>query len=167
MFRKESLLSRAFFCQTLAWTKICLLVTFVACLCLPRILDLNFFAINDVSASNVSSDSHGVSSVSIPFSSQQGGSRGSWIDTVCYWLLDIDLAVGIQVADDSFIFGVGMETKHLDIDLSLVDRFDGGGADALFEDKGFVAVGDELGDINANCESNEYNISSLRTCLNT
>ena len=51
--------------------------------------------------------------------------------------------------------------------LTLVDWFDGGGADALFEDEGFIAVGDELSDINANCESNKYKKKSLRTCLNT
>ena len=69
-----------------------------------------------MSASNVSSYLHGISSVSIPFSSQEGGSKSSRIDSVGYWLLGIDLAVGTEVTDDCFIFSVGVETKHLDVD---------------------------------------------------
>ena len=52
--------------------------------------------------------------------------------------------MGGEVADDGFIFSVGVEPEHLDIDFTFVDWFDGGGADALLENKGLIAVGDKL-----------------------
>ena len=75
--------------------------------------------------------------------------------------------MGIQVADDGFIFSVGVEPEHLDTDFTFVDWFDGGGADALFENKGLIAISDKLCDIDTIGKSDENHISSLRTCLDT
>ena len=52
--------------------------------------------------------------------------------------------MGIQVADDGLIFSIGVEPEHLDTDFTFVDWFDGGGADALLENKGLIAIGDKL-----------------------
>ena len=75
--------------------------------------------------------------------------------------------MGIQVADDGLIFSIGVEPEHLDTDFTFVDWFDGGGADALFENKGLIAISDKLCDIDTIGKSDENHISSLRTCLDT
>ena len=75
--------------------------------------------------------------------------------------------MSIQITDDSFVFGVGVESEHLNIDLTFVNWFDGGGADALFKNKGIIAVSDEPCDVDAYSEGDVDNISSLRTCLDT
>ena len=64
--------------------------------------------------------------------------------------------MSIQITDDSFVF-----------DLTFVNWFDGGGADALFKNKGIIAVSDEPCDVDAYSEGDVDNISSLRTCLDT
>ena len=75
--------------------------------------------------------------------------------------------MGIQIAEDGLVFSVGVESEHLNINLTFVDWLDGGGANALLENKGLIAVSDEPCDVDAYGECDVYNISSLRTCLDT
>ena len=75
--------------------------------------------------------------------------------------------MGIQIAEDGLVFSVGVESEYLNINLTFVDWLDGGGANALLENKGLIAVSDEPCDVDAYGECDVYNISSLRTCLDT
>ena len=60
-----------------------------------------------------------------------------------------------------------METKDLDVDFSFVDRFYGGGANALRKDKRLIVVDDKPGDVDAHGKSDVNNIPSLRAGLHT
>ena len=75
--------------------------------------------------------------------------------------------MSIQIAEDGFVFSVGVESEHLNIDLTLVDWIDGGGANALLEKKGLIAVSYEPCDVDAYGECHVHNISSLRIGLDT
>jgi hypothetical protein len=67
--------------------------------------------------------------------------------------------MSIQIAEDGFVFSVGVESEHLNIYFTFVDWFDGGGANALLENKGLIAVSDEPCDVDAYGECDVHAIA--------
>ena len=87
-------------------------MAFVAGFGLPWILNGNLFSIDDVGATDVPLDLHGVNAITISFTSKKRRSRHSWVDSIRDWLFVVDLSVSGELADDGFIFSVGVEPEH-------------------------------------------------------